>query len=58
MKRLIFLFPLLFILGGCGLLEKSEEAVILKIDTKSILKNRNIETNVKINNNEVEKLTN
>ena len=38
-------------MAGCSLI-KSEEAVILKVDTSSVLRGRTIDTQIKITNSE------
>lgn len=47
---IILLLSLGFI--SCESMKKSEEAIVLKIDTQSLLKGREIQTTILINNSE------
>ena len=51
MKKAIFLLALCFLTSSCSF-RKSEEAVVIKVDTASILKGRSINANVLIRNSE------
>ena len=56
MKKIILIGALLM-LSSCSKFDKSEEAIVLKIDTRSILKNRTIESIIHIDNSKSEQDT-
>jgi len=51
MKKAVFLLALCFLTSSCSF-KKSEESVVLKIDTASVLKGRSIDASVLIKNSE------
>ena len=46
----LLLLPAALMLASCGTFTKSEEAVVLKVDTASMMKGRIIEGHIKIDN--------